>query len=197
MKQTKHKYDLIVIGTSAGGLNALTEILSELSHRFPIPILVVQHRMSSAGSMLEDVLQSKCELIIKQADEKHNILPGKVYIAPSDYHLLVEENGTLSLSSDEKVCFSRPSIDVLFESAAYAYRERLLGIVLTGANQDGANGVRAIRAYGGSILVQDPAEAAYSLMPDSAIETGCADIVLTLKGIAEYLKRMDYSAEVL
>lgn len=190
MKSSSNKYELIVIGTSAGGLHALTSILSELPKNYPIPILIVQHRMASNTSMLEDVLQSKCRLKIKQADEKLVIEHGVAYIAPADYHMLVEQNGTISLSCDEKVCYSRPSVDVLFESASFAYREKLLGIILTGANADGSMGVRSIRYHGGSTIVQEPSEAPYSMMPQSAIDIHCVDLVMPLQEIALYLKRL-------
>lgn len=190
MNQSAFKYELIVIGTSAGGLHALTTILSDLPKYYPIPILVVQHRMASTKSLLEDILQTKCNITICKADEKVAIVPGAVYIAPADYHMLVESNGTISLSSDEKVCYSRPSIDVLFESASYAYRDRILGILLTGANEDGAEGIRSIRNHGGSTIVQEPAEASYPLMPQSAIATNCVDLVMPLNEIAQYLKRL-------
>ncbi|MEI9955467.1 MAG: chemotaxis protein CheB [Ferruginibacter sp.] len=134
------KYGAIVIGTSAGGLYALSFILKRLPASYPVPIIVVQHRAKDQKDLLEEVLQTKCRITIKQADEKEKIESGFVYIAPADYHLLVEADKTFSLSSDELVHYSRPSIDVLFETAAITYTDSLVGIILTGANNDGARG---------------------------------------------------------
>ena len=130
-------YKAIVIGASAGGLNALQEILAPLPADFHLPILIVQHRFPTADDLLTFALNESCRLMVKEADEKDYIEPGYVYVAPPNYHLLVERNRTLSLSADAKVCYSRPSIDVLFESAADVFLSQLIGIILTGANHDG------------------------------------------------------------
>jgi two-component system chemotaxis response regulator CheB len=142
-------YDAVVIGVSAGGLFALSGILEELPVDFPVPVIVIQHRSKDEGALLEEVLQSKCRIRIKQADEKEKIERGVVYFAPSDYHLLIEKNRSFSLSCEAPVNFSRPSIDVLFETAAGAYEDKLIGIILTGANKDGAAGIQAIKKRGG------------------------------------------------
>jgi len=138
-------FKAIVIGTSAGGLSALSTLLEKLPPSYHLPIIIVQHRAKDQKSLLEEVLQPKCKIKIKQADEKEKIEKGVVYIAPPDYHLLIENDLTFSLSCDELVSYSRPSIDVLFESAALAYRETLIGIILTGASNDGFTNHKKIR----------------------------------------------------
>lgn len=180
-------YKAIVIGTSAGGLAALSAILQKLPAAYPIPVLIVQHRAKDQKDLLEELLQSKCTIKIKQADEKEDIQPGYVYIAPPDYHLLVERDFTFSLSSDRHVRYSRPSIDVLFESAAVVYKDRLIGIILTGANNDGAAGIKAIDKYGGVTIAQDPQDAQFPSMPKASIETGKIRHILTLAEIQNFL----------
>jgi len=177
------KFEAIVIGTSAGGLSALFILLEKLPADFPIPIVIVQHRTKDQTSLLEDVLQPKCKIKIKQADEKEKIEGGIVYIAPPDYHLLIENDFTFSLSSDALVFYSRPSIDVLFESAAMSYGDTLIGIILTGANTDGANGLQTIRKRGGLTIVQSPDEAEFTRMPAAAIDKGAAMFIMSLKEI--------------
>ena len=177
------KYKAIVIGASAGGLSALTTLFGSLPADFPLPIMVVQHRYRDQLNLLEEILQNKCKIRIRQVEEKEKIEPGTVYIAPPDYHLLVEEDFTFSLSSDPLVSFSRPSIDVLFESAAIAYKRSLVGVVLTGANKDGAAGLLAIKKQGGLTIAQSPEEAEYPYMPQAAIDKGGAALVLTLMEI--------------
>lgn len=184
-------YEAIVIGTSAGGLYALIALLQDLPTDYKVPLIVVQHRAKDQKDLLEDVLQSKAKIKIKQADEKETIRAGCVYIAPPDYHLLVENDKTFSLSADDHVRYSRPSIDVLFESAALAYRRRLIGIILTGANNDGAEGARTIKQTGGLVIVQDPGEAEYSTMPRAAIETQSITYIWTLSEIGKFLLQIN------
>jgi two-component system chemotaxis response regulator CheB len=179
------KFKAIVIGTSAGGLSALSTLLEKLPPDYNLPIIVVQHRSKDQKNLLEEVLQLKCKIKIKQADEKEKIKKGIVYIAPPDYHLLIENDLTFSLSCDELVSYSRPSIDVLFESAAVAYREALIGIILTGASNDGASGLQTIKKYGGLTVAQSPAEARFPHMPGAAIDKGGAMLILTLNEIQE------------
>lgn len=181
------KYEAVVIGTSAGGLYVLTDLLSALPPTFQLPVIVVQHRSKEERTLLEEVLSQKCRIRIKQADEKEPIRKGTVYFAPPDYHLLIEQDHTFSLSSDERVNYSRPSIDVLFETAAYAYRQHLLAIILTGANHDGAAGIATIRKYGGTTVAQSPENALYPAMPNAAINTGCIQKVLDTEEIKQYL----------
>jgi two-component system, chemotaxis family, protein-glutamate methylesterase/glutaminase len=187
VKKEKNQYKAIAIGTSAGGLFALSTLLQELPADFPVPVLVVQHRAKDQKSLLEEVLQSKTRIRIKQADEKETIKKGIVYIAPPDYHLLVEEDDTFSLSSDEFVRYSRPSIDVLFESSAVVFREKLVGIILTGASNDGAAGIKAIARNGGLTIAQNPAEAEYPYMPQASIDTKKIKHVWTLQEIKKFL----------
>lgn len=185
------KIAAIAIGVSAGGLPALTYLLQTLPATYSLPLLIVQHRMKDENSLLEYLLQSRCQLQIRQAEEKAVIRPGFAYFAPADYHLLVERDYTLSLSCDAPVNFSRPSIDVLFETAAEAYGERLLGLLLTGASKDGARGMVVIRQAGGSTVAQDPATAQFPLMPQSAINTGQVQYVLPLEDIRQLLLQLD------
>jgi two-component system chemotaxis response regulator CheB len=184
------KYQAIAIGTSAGGLFALSYLFKKLPSDYSIPIVVVQHRSKDQKDLLEEVLQTKCKIKIKQADEKEKIKDGHVYIAPPDYHLLVENDMTFSLSSDELVLYSRPSIDVLFESAAMVYRNKLVGIILTGANKDGALGISAIRKNGGLTIAQNPVEALYSFMPEASIETKKVEHIWTLAEIESFLLKI-------
>jgi two-component system chemotaxis response regulator CheB len=181
------KYSAIVIGTSAGGLNALSSLLSQLPEDYSIPVVVVQHRSKDQRELLEEVLQHKCGIRIKQADEKEPVQGGTVYIAPPDYHLLVEEDRTFSLSCDERVLFSRPAIDVLFESAAAVYKEELVGIILTGANGDGAAGIATIKKYGGLTIAQDPKEAQFQAMPKASIDTKKVKHIWPLSEIGAFL----------
>lgn len=182
-------YEAIVIGVSAGGLNATSRIFEQLPAGFSVPIVMVQHRSRDDRSLLEEVLQRKCKPLIKQADEKELMKPGTVYLAPPDYHLLIESNRTFSLSSDVPVNFSRPSIDILFETAADVFDSRLLGIVLTGANNDGAAGIKKIRKHGGTTIAQDPKIAEYPEMPQAAIKTGCIQHIMQLDEISRFLLR--------
>lgn len=185
-----HPIDIIVVGTSAGGLQAFAVLAEVLPHDYPIPIVLVQHRVKEHNDLLEEVLQSKCRITIKQADEKESLQSGMVYTAPPDYHLLIERDKTLSLSSDEQVNYSRPSIDVSFESAALAFKSHVLGILLTGANSDGTNGLLTIKAKGGFTLVQTPEEALFKTMPEAAIKAGAAMQILSLKQIADFLIKL-------
>ena len=181
------KYEAIVIGTSAGGLFALSEIVEALPAGFPLPVIVVQHRSKDERTLLEEVLSPKSKMKIRQADEKESIQNGIIYFAPPDYHLLIERDRTFSLSCDERVNYSRPSIDVLFESAAEVYQNKLIAIILTGANSDGAGGIKTVSKYGGTTIAQDPGSAAYPQMPRAAIETGCVEHILTLEKINDFL----------
>ncbi len=183
-------YELVVIGTSAGGLNALQKILSGLAKDFNLPIVIVQHRLPVADEFMVFTLQESCDLQVKEVDQSDWIEPGWVYLAPANYHVLVERDKQLSLSIDEKVCYSRPSIDVLFETAANAYEHRLIGIILTGANQDGTDGMIKIKEKGGLTLAQDPETAEVEVMPRAPIERGVVDEILSLEAIARYLNRI-------
>jgi two-component system chemotaxis response regulator CheB len=180
----------IVIGASAGALEALSAILPALPADYPLPIMVVVHIRPDRHSVLADLFDAKCALRVREAQDKEPISPGTVYLAPPDYHLLVEMDHTLSLSSDEPVFFSRPAIDVLFESAADAYGPELIGIVLSGANHDGAEGLRAVAQAGGTALVQSPGSAYASAMPTAAIAQCPAASILTLDDIRAFLQNL-------
>lgn len=182
--------ELIVIGCSLGGMHALQVILTNLTRDFCVPIVVAQHRHKKSSDQLPAYFRRQTDLRVVDAEDKQWIAPGHVYLAPADYHLLIERNGTrgeLSLSVDDAVRFSRPSIDVLFESAAVAYRDRLLGIVLTGANDDGARGAARIKAYGGIVVAQDPKSAEAPVMPRGTIDAVHVDRILRLEEIAPFL----------
>lgn len=181
---------IIVIGCSKGGFTALTQLLQPIPKDFPNPILVVQHRQKYDKTSLEELLQHRLQLKVKQADEKEKLEGSVIYIAPPDYHLLLEGDYTLSLSSDQLVNYSRPSIDVLFETAAEAAKEKLIGIILTGANGDGAFGIKIIRMNGGTTIAQDPSSAECGIMPEMAIKTGNVQKILTIPGITSFLLSM-------
>lgn len=178
----------VVIGTSAGGIQALSRILPALPADFPAPVLVVIHMPADSGNVLAPLFQKKCRLTVCEAEDKEPARPGTVYFAPPDYHLLVEMEGTLALSNDEPVLHSRPSIDVLFESAAEAFDDRVIGVVLTGASADGAEGLRAIGRAGGVVLVEEPSTAYASAMPLAAIDICPSAQVLSLDAIAAFLR---------
>lgn len=176
-----------VIGASAGALEALSAVLEPLPGDYALPIMVVVHMPPDKRSVLAELLQAKCRVTVREAEDKEQIEGGVVYIAPPDYHLMVEQDKILSLSSEEPVLFSRPSIDVLFETAAEAYAEGLAGIILTGANNDGAHGLKTIGEAGGITVVQNPAEAYASAMPQAAILACPQARVLSLAEISQFL----------
>lgn len=183
-------YDAIVIGVSAGGLNALRTLFSILPKDFKIPIIIVQHVSANSTGEWIKIINNKSPLHLKEADEKEKIKNSYAYFAPPNYHLLIEKNHTFSLTTDERVNFSRPSIDVLFESAADVYQCNLIGVILTGANKDGTAGLKKIKDAGGLTIVQDPTDAEVPYMPESAI-TIRPDYILTLNEIAEMLLYLD------
>ncbi len=180
----------IVIGTSSGGLAALTTLLSPLPKGFRWPIMLVQHRLPTPDDHLTPLLDQATACHVKEAQDKEPLRGGYVYVAPANYHLLVELSQTLALSVDPKVCYARPSIDVLFETAAETFQERLVGILLTGANHDGTAGFRKIKQHNGLTIAQDPTTAAVPLMPQTALEAGVVDRVLSLPAIAVWLSRL-------
>jgi two-component system chemotaxis response regulator CheB len=182
--------EAVVIGASAGALEALSAILPALSRDFRLPVMVVVHVPPDRRSVLSELFRTKCRVKVREADDKEPIVGGTVYFAPADYHLLVEPDKSLSLSSDEPVLFSRPSIDVLFESAADAYGPTLIAIVLTGANEDGAKGMRAVLDLGGVALVQDPGSAFASAMPEAAIRLCPEAHAMALEEIATHLQKV-------
>jgi len=178
----------LVIGASAGAVEALLCILPSLPANYPLPVMIVVHLPPQSDSILASLLASRCQIKVKEAEDKEPVCPGTAYLAPPNYHLLVEPDFRLSLSVDDPVLYSRPSIDVLFESAADAYGNALTGVILTGANSDGARGLRAVSKAGGLALVQTPASAEASAMPKAALDACPAARALTLPQIAEVLK---------
>lgn len=181
----------VVIGASAGAIEALFLLLPLLPENYPLPILIVVHLPPDKDSVMAELFQTKCKLRVKEAEDKENLQSGTVYFAPANYHLLVETGHFVSLSNEEPVLFSRPSIDVLFETAADAYGPDLIGIILSGANNDGARGAKAIFDGGGTILVQTPALAYSAAMPQAALDACPGAKSLTMAQIADFLLTMD------
>ena len=179
--------EAVVIGASAGGVEAVVTLLGALPKSFAAAVVIVIHVPPTNENLLVRVLQSHCALPVREACDKEAVAAGTVYVAPPAYHLLIEPERTFALSLDEPVHFSRPSLDVLFESAAHAYREVLLGIVLTGANADGAEGLRIVRELGGTAWVQDPSTAYAQAMPSAAIDRAGADRISTVPELASLL----------
>lgn len=183
-----HRLAAVVIGASAGGVQALRSVLECLPASFAAPVFVVQHVPRDQPSGIPALLAGYCALPVIEADDKQPILGGRVVFAPPDYHLLIENRDTVALSMDEPVVFSRPSIDVLFESAATVFAEDLLAILLTGASSDGSEGLAAVRQAGGKAWVQCPSEAAAPVMPRSALAHAGADAILRLQEMCHRLK---------
>lgn len=186
---------LVAIGVSAGGVAAMKTLFGALPKDFALPIVLVHHVMAGASDTMAGLLSKASALRIKEAEEGERLAPGTVFIAPPNYHLLVEEDATLSLSTDAPVSFARPSIDVLFESAALAFRSGVIGVILTGANSDGAQGLRAVKARGGLAVVQDPLDAEIDSMPRAALDAVAADHVCTLAGLAPLLQALARGTE--
>jgi two-component system, chemotaxis family, protein-glutamate methylesterase/glutaminase len=180
-------YQAAVVGVSAGGLVALKSLLEDLTEDFVLALVIVQHRHPQQDDYLIEHLSRICRLPVKEAEEKEAVLNGRIYLAPANYHLLIERDRTFSLSMDEKVHFSRPAIDVLFETAAEAYGEQLIGVILTGASQDGAAGLRRIKEKGGLAIVQDPQTAEFATMPLAALNETEADHVASIGRIGRLL----------
>jgi two-component system chemotaxis response regulator CheB len=178
----------VVIGASAGGVEALGRLLPELPSGCSAAVLIAMHLPRERPSLLRNLFVSRCALPIFEAEDKQPVVAGNVYFAPPDYHLLVDCEGdapSLALSVDEPVCFSRPSIDVLFESAAECWGAKLMGVILTGASADGARGLGAVARAGGMTVVQDPREAVAGTLPAAAVRSGHAQLVLALDAIAD------------
>ena len=179
-------WGIVVVGTSMGGLRALETLAEGLPAGFPLPVAVVQHRSPDSGDLLRMLLQRRSALKVVEPNDKEAIVAGRIYLAPPDYHLIVDR-GSFSLSVDPPVTYARPSVDVLFETAADAYGKEVIGVVLTGANHDGSAGVSRIKAKGGFVVVQDPNSSESPVMPRSAIATSQADIILPMREIAPFL----------
>src|SRR5881227_997069 len=180
-------YDIIALAASAGGLRALSEVLAGLPREFPAAIVVVQHLDRRHRSLMADILSRRTPLHVKEAEEGDHLSPGTVYIAPPNRHLLVNPDGTLSLSQSELVHFVRPSADLLFESVAASYKDRSIAVVLTGTGSDGSMGIGAIKKMGGTVIAQDERSAEFYGMPAAAIKSGNADFILPLEEIPSAL----------
>ena len=195
-RRPRAAFDVVVIAASAGGLNALSTILSSLPPGFPAAIAVVQHLDPRHRSLMADLLDRRSSLRTTEARDGDHLEPGRVYIAPPNRHLLVNPDGTLSLSQSDLVHFVRPSADLLFESVAASYRERVVAVVLTGTGSDGAMGVEAVKKMGGTVIAQDQETSDFFGMPHAAIQTGSVDVVLPLEEIAQALVQLVMEAEV-
>ena len=185
-----NQYRAVVMGVSLGGMDALSVVLSPLPKDFPVPIVIVQHLQPNGNGFLVEYLNGKCALEVQQVLGGESSVAGNVYLAPPDQHLSIVNGGTLALSDGDKVNYSRPSIDVLFKSAARAYGPKLVGVLLTGASADGAKGMASIKEYGGMSIVQDPETAESGVMPQSAIDACRVDYVLPLEEIPKLLVRL-------
>jgi two-component system chemotaxis response regulator CheB len=188
--QVIHPYRMVVIGGSAGALDVVLNIIATVDAAAPYVFVIILHRKSSIDSSLAFLLSDKTNWPVKEVDDKDNILPGHIYIAPGDYHLLVEKDGSFSLDVSEKINYSRPSIDAGFESAADAYGNRLIAVLLSGANADGTDGLRTIKDKGGTCIIQDPATAEVSYMPQEAISAIEADHIIDGNKIGELLNTL-------
>jgi two-component system, chemotaxis family, protein-glutamate methylesterase/glutaminase len=186
-----HTVDAVAVGASAGGVDALLKLLDALPRGFRLPLVIVLHQPEAHASVLPDVFAKRTGLPSREAADKAPVEPGTLYFAPPGYHLSVEQDRSFSLSLEPPVLFSRPSIDVLMDSAADAYGSRLAGILLTGASEDGARGLTRIHEAGGLSIVQDPAEAQMSTMPLSALARHKPGFVLPLADIRKLLLQLD------
>lgn len=197
-------YQIVVVGTSLGGLDALEVLLAGLPKNLPVAVAIAQHRHKDSDESLSIFLQQQCALPLTEAEDKKVIMPGRVYLAPADYHLLVEtwqlgrdyqgeyrrSERTFALSTEAPVCHARPSINVLFESAADAYEQRAIGVILTGSSQDGAEGLARIKALGGLAIVQEPTTAQSPILPKAAIAAVAIDWILPLSDIAPLIVKL-------
>lgn len=184
-----NNYELILIGGSAGSLGVIISILQGLELK-KIAIVIIIHRKESSEPMLAELLGPRTKYKVREAEEKEPIVPGYIYLAPANYHLLIEPDHTISLDASEKINFSRPSIDVTFESAAIAYEKKLIGILLSGGNNDGAEGLKKIKDAGGLTIVQDPISADVAFMPEYALATLTPDLVIRKEDMARFLNKI-------
>lgn len=179
--------EAFIIGGSAGSLDVLLKVLPKISAEISFPIIIVIHRKHGADSLLADLLSSRTTLIVKEVDEKEPILAGTVYIAPSDYHLLIERDRTFSLDYSEKINYSRPAIDVTFQTAAEVYKKKLVCLLLSGSNSDGVNGLNSVKLWGGKAIIQDPKTAQVAYMPAQAQQHVKIDHVLSIEDMGDFI----------
>ena len=188
-------FGIVALASSAGGLNALSEILSALPRNFPIPIGIVQHLDPRHRSLMAKILSGRTALAVKEAEDGESLQPGTVYVAPPDKHILIDQDGTISLTHSELVHFVRPSADLLFESVAASYKDRAIAVILTGSGSDGTMGVQAIKKMGGTVIAQDEATSEFFGMPGTAIQSGSVDFILPLREIASALVTLVLTAK--
>jgi len=181
----------LIIGGSAGSLDVLLEIFPALRNDIRFPIIIVVHRKASNESLLTDLLKSRTTLAVGEAEEKEFLIPGKVFIAPADYHMLIEEDRSISLDYSEKINYSRPSIDVTFQSAAEVFREKLVCILLSGSNADGVEGLKSVNNYGGSVVIQNPNSAIMPYMPQQAVINVKPHVILDSHDMADYINKLN------
>lgn len=184
------KCEALIIGGSAGSLEVLLKTLPALRTDLSFPIVIVIHRKHGTDSLLPDLLSSRTKLRVKEVEEKEPLLAGTIYIAPSDYHLLIEQDHSFSLDYSEKINFSRPAIDATYQTAAEVYGGRLAGILLSGSNSDGVNGLKTIKAWGGLAAVQDPETAQVSYMPQQALLNVKIDHILNAETMGEFINSL-------
>ncbi|WP_225869481.1 chemotaxis protein CheB [Pedobacter psychroterrae] len=181
------KCDAFIIGGSAGSLEVLLKVLPRINSEITFPIIIVIHRKHGSDSLLAELLSGRTSLPVKEVDEKEQILPGTIYIAPSDYHLLIEQDHTFSLDYSEKVNYSRPSIDVTFQTAAEVYKANLVCLLLSGSNSDGVSGLKSVKLWGGVAAIQNPETAQVSYMPAQAMLHVKIDQILNIEEIGGFL----------
>ena len=181
----------LIIGGSAGSLDVLLEIFPNLNEHLNFPIILVVHRKASNESLLTDLIRNRTSLVVNEAEEKEFLTPGKVFIAPADYHLLIEENRSISLDYSEKVNYSRPSIDVTFQSAAEVFKAGLVCILLSGSNADGVEGLKSVNNFGGSVVIQNPNTAVMPYMPQQAVLNVKPHVILNGYDMAEYINKLN------
>lgn len=179
--------DAVVIGGSSGSIDVLLKLLPNLKAPLPLAIILVLHRKNAVESTMTELFASKTTIPVKEVEDKDPVEPGTIYIAPADYHLLIEQNREFSLDSSEKINFSRPSLDVTFESAAEVYGPSLVGIILSGANADGTNGLKAVKQAGGLIIAQKPETAQVAYMPEHAILHNTIDFIFDVSELATFI----------
>jgi two-component system chemotaxis response regulator CheB len=186
MPGEKNAFELIVIGGSAGSFSVVSKILEKIPKSISVPIVLCLHRLKDKREGFKEALEIKSNIPIKEPCDKEPIVPGWAYLAPSNYHLLIENKELFALSTTELVQYSRPSIDVLFESASDIYKDKLLGVLLSGANKDGAHGMKKIKSKGGLTIIQEPKEASIATMPESALHATTIDYILSTAELVKY-----------
>lgn len=181
------KCEALIIGGSAGSLDVLLKVLPLITPDLSFPVIIVIHRKHGTDSLLPELLSGRTKLIVKEIDEKEPVMAGTIYIAPSDYHTLIEQDRSFSLDYSEKINYSRPAIDVTFQTAAEVYRENLVCLLLSGSNADGVNGLKSVKAWGGTAVIQDPADAQVPYMPEQASIHVEIDYTLHVEDMAEFI----------